>query len=172
MSGLPRITPCLWYDQDCEEAINYYIDVFNGAPNPRGESRILSIQRYEKEMEVPGAQEMEGKILNIVFELDGQRFIAIDGGPVFKFTEAISLDIDCDDQTDVDYFWEKLSAVPEAEQCGWVKDQYGLSWQIVPRRLEELLASEDRPKALAALNAMLPMKKLDIAELERAYNEG
>lgn len=171
MPATQKIVPCLWYDRDCEEAVNYYIEVFNGSPSPRGDSRVVSIQRYEQGMEVPGVEELEGKVLTIVFELAGQRFMALDGGPVFKFTEATSFYVECDDQAEVDYFWEKLSAVPEAEQCGWLKDRYGLSWQIVPKRFEELVSSEDHKKAIATINAMLPMKKLDIAELERVYNE-
>ena len=113
--------------------------------------------------------EMEGKVITAIFDLSGQRFMALDGGPVFKFNESISLLIDCEDQAEVDYFWERLSAVPESEQCGWVKDKFGLSWQIVPRKMGELLEHEDRKKALAATNAMLQMKKIDVAELERAF---
>jgi predicted 3-demethylubiquinone-9 3-methyltransferase (glyoxalase superfamily) len=164
-----KITPSLWFDTNTEEAINYYVEVFNGSPAKRAGSRIVSIQRYEKGMETPGMPDMEGKILTAVFELAGQRFMALDGGPYFTFNEAISLLIDCEDQAEVDYFWERLSAVPEAEQCGWVKDRFGLSWQIIPRRMTELLGHEDRTKALAATNAMLKMKKIDVAELERAF---
>lgn len=165
----PKITPSLWFDTNTEEAINYYIDTFNGSPAKRGESRIVSIQRYEKGMDTPGMPDMEGKIITAIFELSGQRFMALDGGPYFQFNEAISLLIDCEDQAEVDYFWERLSAVPESEQCGWVKDKFGLSWQIVPKRMGELLGHEDRKKALAATNAMLQMKKIDVAELERAF---
>lgn len=171
MNDSPKIVPCLWFDEDCEEAIDYYMDAFNSSPHRRSESRLLTVQRYEKGMEVPGADHMEGKILTAVFELDGQRLMALDGGPVFKFTEAVSLCVECEDQAEVDHFWELLSAVPESEQCGWVKDRFGLSWQIVPRRLDELLASPNRAKALAALNAMLPMKKLVIADLQKAFDE-
>jgi predicted 3-demethylubiquinone-9 3-methyltransferase (glyoxalase superfamily) len=168
---MQKIIPCLWFDKETEEAINFYVDVFNGAPNKKQESKIVSIQRYEKGMEAPGTEEMEGKIITAIFELAGQRFMALDGGPVFKFTEAISLDVECEDQAEVDYFWEKLSAVPESEQCGWLKDKFGLSWQIVPKRLGELLGDADKKKAHAALNAMLKMHKLDVAELEKAFNE-
>ena len=172
MSSMQKIIPCLWFDTQCEEAIRYYVEVFEGSPRRRDASRIVSIMRYESGMAVPGASQMEGKVLTAIFELEGQRFMALDGGPVFHFTEALSLDVECEDQTEVDYFWERLSAVPEAEQCGWVKDRFGVSWQIVPRRLGELLESPDRSKARAALNAMLEMKKLVIADLERAYAEG
>jgi predicted 3-demethylubiquinone-9 3-methyltransferase (glyoxalase superfamily) len=114
---------------------------------------------------------MEGRVLTAIFELDGQSFMALDGGPVFTFNEAVSFSIDCEDQAEVDYFWERLSAVPEAEQCGWLKDKFGLSWQVVPRRLGELLSDPNRTKALAATNAMLKMKKIVIADAERAFNE-
>lgn len=167
---MQKITPCLWFDTQTEEAINYYVDVFNGSPNKTAESRIISIHRYEKGMEqVPGFEHMEGKIITAIFELNDHRFMALDGGPIFKLSEAVSFEIECQDQAEVDYFWEKLSADPKSEQCGWAKDRFGLSWQIVPRRLEELLADPDRKKAHAALNAMLEMKKLDIAKLEQAF---
>jgi predicted 3-demethylubiquinone-9 3-methyltransferase (glyoxalase superfamily) len=168
---MQKIIPCLWFDKDTEEAINFYVDVFNGAPNKKQESKIVSIMRYEKGMEAPGVEEMEGKIITAIFELAGQRFMALDGGPIFKFNEAISLDVECEDQAEVDYFWGKLSAVPESEQCGWLKDKFGLSWQIVPKRLGELLEDSNKKKSLAALNAMLKMHKLDVAELEKAFNE-
>jgi predicted 3-demethylubiquinone-9 3-methyltransferase (glyoxalase superfamily) len=168
---MQKIIPCLWFDQDCEEAINFYVDTFNGAPNKKQESKIISITRYEKGMEAPGAEQMEGKIITAIFELAGQRFMALDGGPLFKFTEAVSFDIECADQAEVDYFWEKMSAVPESEQCGWLKDKFGLSWQVVPTRLGELLEDSNKKKAHAAMNAMLKMHKLDVAELEKAFNE-
>lgn len=168
---MQKIITSLWFDDQTEKAINFYVDVFNGAPNKKQESKIISIMRYEKGMEAPGVEEMEGKIITAVFELAGQRFMALDGGPIFKFTEAISLDVECEDQAEVDYFWEKLSAVPESEQCGWLKDKFGLSWQIVPKRMGELLSDSNKKKSLAAMNAMLKMHKLDIAELEKAFDE-
>src|SRR3989344_1745840 len=113
-------------------------------------------------MEVPGMPEMEGKILTVVFELDGQKFMALDGGPIFKFTEATSFYVECKDQEEVDYFWGKLSSVPESEQCGWLKDKFGLSWQIIPRQLEELIDDPDKEKSRKVLNAMLQMKKIDV----------
>jgi predicted 3-demethylubiquinone-9 3-methyltransferase (glyoxalase superfamily) len=171
MSVSQRIVPSLWFDTQTEEAIAHYISTFNEAPHARGESRVISIARYEKGMEVPGAEELEGRVITAIFELDGQRFMALDGGPVFTFSGAVSFYVECEDQAEVDHFWERLSAVPEAEQCGWLKDTFGLSWQIVPRRLGELLESPDRTKALAAMNAMLRMKKLVIADLERAFDE-
>lgn len=166
---MQKITPCLWFDNNCEEAINYYIDTFNGSPNKQVESRIVSIKRYEKGMEVPGMPQMEGKIITAIFELAGQKFMALDGGPIFKLNESISFEIECDSQEEVDYFWGKLSFVPESEQCGWVKDKFGLSWQIVPKRLGELFNDEDKAKAHKVMNAMLKMKKIVIADLEKAY---
>jgi predicted 3-demethylubiquinone-9 3-methyltransferase (glyoxalase superfamily) len=168
---MQKIVPSLWFDKETEEAINLYIDVFNGSPHKSGTSKIVSITRYEKGMEVPGGDEMEGKIITAIFELNGQRFMALDGGPIFKFTEAISLYVECEDQQEVDYFWGKLSAVPESEQCGWLKDKYGLSWQIVPKQLGELLGDSNKKKALAATNAMLKMKKINVADLQKAFDE-
>lgn len=171
MNVTQAIVPSLWFDMDTEEAVNRYVAIFNGAPHSRHNSRIISIARYEKGMDAPGADQMEGKVLTAIFELNGQRFMALDGGPVFKFNEAVSFYVECADQEEVDYFWQNLSAVPEAEQCGWLKDKFGLSWQIIPRQLGELLGSPDKPKALAATNAMLKMKKIVIADLQRAYDE-
>ncbi len=165
---MQKITPCLWFDKNCEEAINHYVDTFKGSPQKNGESKIISIARYEKGMQTPGIEEMEGKVITAIFELAGQSFMALDGGPIFKLNEAASLVIDCEDQEEVDYFWEKLSAVPESEQCGWTKDKFGLSWQITPKRLGELLQDPDKEKAHRVMNAMLEMKKIDIAELEKA----
>ena len=114
---------------------------------------------------------MEGKVITAVFELAGQRFMALDGGPLFKFNESVSLYVECEDQQEVDYFWEKLSAVPESEQCGWLKDKYGLSWQIIPKQLGELMNDPDKQKAQRVANAMLKMKKIDITELQNAYEQ-
>jgi len=164
-----KITPFLWFDKNTEEAMNFYVDVFNKAPHKRGESKIVSIARYEKGMEVPGAAEMEGKVITAVFELAGQRFMALDGGPIFKFNESTSFYVECEDQEEVDYFWGKLSHVPESEQCGWLKDKYGLSWQIIPKQLDELAGDKNRVKAKAVVNAMLKMKKIVIADLLKAY---
>ena len=163
-----KITPCLWFEKDCEEAMNYYVKVFNEAPRSRKNSKINWILRYEKGIETPGAAEMQGKVLTGDFELDGQRHIALDGGPIFKFNEAISLEVDCRDQEEVDYFWSKLSAVKESEQCGWCKDKFGLSWQVIPTRLGELLLDPDRVKAHRVANVMLEQHKIVISELEAA----
>lgn len=165
-----KITPFLWFDKNCEEAVNYYVEVFNDAPGSAKNSKINFIKRYEKGIDTPGAEEFEGKILTVEFELNGQKFQALDGGDIFKFNESISFMVDCRDQEELDYFWEKLSAVPESEQCGWCKDKFGLSWQIIPRRLNELMADSDREKAHKVANAMLKMHKLDVAELEKAFN--
>jgi predicted 3-demethylubiquinone-9 3-methyltransferase (glyoxalase superfamily) len=171
MTTMQKIVPSLWFDQDTEEAVTFYIDTFNGSPHKGGDSKLISLTRYEQGMEVPGAEQMEGKVLTAIFELNGQRFMALDGGPIFKFTEAVSFYVECEDQDEVDYFWNRLSAVPEAEQCGWLKDKFGLSWQIVPKQLGELLGSPHRQKALAATNAMLKMKKIVIADLQRAFDQ-
>lgn len=172
MNDTPRLWPSLWFDTQTEEAVKFYLSVFNGSPHRRRESRILSITRYEKDMNVPGADRMEGRVLTAVFELDGQKFMALDGGPMFKFNEAVSICIECDDQAEVDYFWVKLSAVPQAEACGWLKDRYGLSWQVIPKGMGEILGSPDRKKALAAINSVMTMKKLIIADIRRAFDEG
>jgi len=168
---MQKIVPSLWFDKETEEAVNFYISVFNGSAHKSADSKIISITRYEKGMEVPGGDEMVGKVITAIFELNGQRFMALDGGPIFKFTEAISFYVECEDQAEVDHFWKKLSASPESEQCGWLKDRYGLSWQIVPKQLGELLGHPNKQKSLAAMNAMLKMKKLVIADLQKAFDE-
>ena len=172
MSISQKIVPSLWFDKECEEAVNFYITTFNGSPYKRADSRIISLTRYQKGMEVPGGEEMVGKILTAFFDLDGQRFMALDGGPVFKFNESVSFHVECEDQDEVDYFWNRISSVPESEQCGWLKDKYGLSWQIIPRQMGDLLSNPNRKKSLAATNAMLKMKKIVIADLQRAFDEG
>lgn len=164
-----KITPFLWFDTQAEEAMNYYVDTCNGAPYKKQESRIVSITRYEKGMETPGAEKMEGKVLTGIFELAGQRFMALDGGPVFNFTESTSFYVECEDQKEVDYFWSKLSAIPESEQCGWCKDKFGLSWQIIPKQLGELMGDPDPVKAKRVVKAMLQMHKIDVAGLQNAH---
>ena len=150
LKNFPRITPFLWFDSNAEEAVGFYLTVFKN-------SRHLSELRTADDSRGP-----KGSILTVAFELDGQKFTAINGGPMFKFTEAISFVVRCDSQQEVDDYWSKLSAGGSEGQCGWLKDKFGLSWQIVPARLPELIAN---PKSM---EAMLRMKKLDIAELERA----
>jgi predicted 3-demethylubiquinone-9 3-methyltransferase (glyoxalase superfamily) len=150
LQGFPRITPFLWFDSNAEEAVDFYLTVFKN-------SRRLDGLRSSTDTTVP-----KGKVLTITFELDGQKFTALNGGPVFTFTEAVSFFVRCDSQEEVDYYWSRLVAGGSENQCGWLKDKFGLSWQIVPAQLPELLK---HPKAM---QAMMKMKKLDIAELERA----
>ena len=170
MMNTQKLIPSLWFDKETEEAVGFYISVFNGSSHRKGDSKIISITRYESGMEVPGADSMVGKVLTAIFELNGQTFMALDGGPVFKFNEAISFIVECEDQAEVDYFWKRLSAVPESEQCGWLKDRFGLSWQIIPKQMGELLTAPNRKKALAATNVMLKMKKIVIADLQKAFD--
>lgn len=160
---MQKIAPCLWFDMNAEEAMNYYVSVFKN-------SKIIRLDKYPDESLDEHFKGMAGKIINGEFELDGQRFTCLDGGPTFKFNEAVSFIVNCKDQEEVDYYWEKLSAVPEAEQCGWCKDKFGVSWQIVPTRLGELLDDQDQEKANRAMQAMMKMHKLDVAELERAFD--
>jgi predicted 3-demethylubiquinone-9 3-methyltransferase (glyoxalase superfamily) len=167
---MKNITPFLWFDTQAEEAMNFYVDTFNEAPYKKQESRIVGITRYEKGMDAPGAEALEGKVITGIFELAGQTFMALDGGPIFSFTEATSFFVECEDQMEVDYFWNKLSAVPESEQCGWLKDKYGLSWQIIPRQLGELMGDPDPVKSKRVINAMLKMKKIVVADLQKAYD--
>ncbi len=166
---MQKITAFLWFDTRAEEAMNFYVELFNGAPHKKQESRIVSITRYEKGMDAPGADALEGKVITGIFELAGQRFMALDGGPLFAFTEATSFYIECEDQKEVDYFWNKLSAVPEAEQCGWLKDKFGVSWQIIPTALGEMLGDPNPAKAQRVMEAMLKMKKIEIPVLQQAY---
>ncbi len=168
---MQKIIPFLWFDTQAEEAMNFYVDMFNGAPYKKQESRIVSITRYEKGMDAPGADALEGKVITGIFELAGQRFMALDGGPIFTFTEATSFYVECKDQKEVDYFWNKLSAVPEAEQCGWLKDKFGVSWQIIPTALGEMLSDPNRAKAQRVMAAMLKMKKIEIPKLQQAYEQ-
>jgi predicted 3-demethylubiquinone-9 3-methyltransferase (glyoxalase superfamily) len=152
-----KITPFLWYDDNAEEAVNFYVSIFKN-------SRIKDVSRYGEAG--PGKA---GTVMTITFELEGQEFIALNGGPHFKFTEAISLSVDCQTQEEVDEFWEKLSAGGEKGPCGWLKDKYGLSWQIDPEILGELLRDPDPSKSNRVMRAMLKMNKIDIAALRRAY---
>ena len=164
-----KITPYLWYDKNAEEAMNLYVDVFNGAPGSKKKSQVVSMMRYPEGVTEGPLAGMGGKVLNGIFELDGQRFMAMDGGPSFKFSEAISMYVECHGQEEVDYFWEKLSAIPEAEQCGWLCDKFGLSWQIIPAEMIEMMSDSDHEKAGRAMQAMLQMKKIDIAKMREAF---
>ena len=163
MPLIQKITPCLWFDDRAEEAVEFYTAVFRN-------SKIVKIARYgEAGREIHGKP--AGTVMTVVFELDGQAFTALNGGPIFKFNEAISFQVFCDTQEEVDYYWDKLSegGDEKAQQCGWLKDKYGLSWQVVPTVLPEMLTDSDSEKSGKVMNAMLQMKKLDIDELTRAY---
>jgi predicted 3-demethylubiquinone-9 3-methyltransferase (glyoxalase superfamily) len=158
-----RITPCLWFDGKAEEAAKFYTSIFKN-------SKIVDTSRYgEAGQEIHG--QPAGRVMTVEFELDGQRFTALNGGPMFKFNEAISFQVSCETQQEVDYYWEKLSQGGDesAQQCGWLKDKFGASWQIVPRVLAEMMSGSDSAKSQRAMQAMLKMKKLDIAGLQRAY---
>jgi predicted 3-demethylubiquinone-9 3-methyltransferase (glyoxalase superfamily) len=159
-----KITPFLWFDRNAEEAMHFYTSVFK-------DSKIVSLNRYPENVPDGPMKGFEGKVLTGIFELQGQRFMALDGGPLFKFNESISFYVECEDQAEVDYYWEKLSAVPESVQCGWLKDKFGVSWQIIPKRLGELMSDPDADKARRVTEAMLKMKKIDIAQLEAAYDQ-
>ncbi len=169
---MQKITPSLWYDRNCEEAINYYVSVFNSNPAKKLESRIVSLKRYPNEGLEGPMKGMEGQVLTAIFELEGMRYMALDGGPIFKPNEAISFLIECESQDEVDHFWTKLTdgGDPKAQQCGWLKDKFGFSWQVFPKRMGELLSDPDPVKAGRVMQAMLQMKKIQIATLEEAYN--
>ena len=158
-----RIAPCLWFDDQAEAAATFYTGIFKA-------SRITQVSRYgEAGREVHG--KTAGTVMTVAFELEGQAFTALNGGPEFKFNEAISFQINCETQAEVDHYWEKLSAGgdPKAQQCGWLKDKYGVSWQVVPTVLVEMITDSDPGKSGRVMEAMLQMKKLDIDKLKRAY---
>jgi predicted 3-demethylubiquinone-9 3-methyltransferase (glyoxalase superfamily) len=160
---MQKITPHLWFDDSAEEAVLFYTSVFN-------DSKIVSISRYgEAGANVSGRA--TGTVMSLVFELEGQEFMALNGGPVFTFSPAISLFVKCETQQEVDHLWDKLSEGGEIEQCGWLKDKYGVSWQIVPTVLGEMLNDPDPAKSERVMKAMLQMDKLDIAGLKRAYEQ-
>ena len=162
MSKTQKITTFLWFDSQAEEAAKYYGSIFK-------DSRIVGTTRYDEEASKVAGRP-KGSVMTVEFELDGQRFTALNGGPLFKFTEAISLVVHCENQNEVDHFWEKLSAGGEEVECGWLKDRYGLSWQVVPDVLIEMLQSKDPEKSKRAMAALLKMRKLDIAALQQAYD--
>lgn len=159
-----KITPCLWFQDQAEEAARFYTGIFK-------DGRITEISCYTE-----AGKEHHGKpagsVLTVAFELNGQPFTALNGDPAFKFNEALSLQVPCDSQEEIDYFWDKLGngGDPAAQVCGWLKDKYGVSWQIFPRELQEMLLDPDRARAGRALAAIMPMKKLDLAALRQAYN--
>jgi predicted 3-demethylubiquinone-9 3-methyltransferase (glyoxalase superfamily) len=153
---MQKITPCFWFNDQAEEAAKYYVEVFK-------DGKIGRTERYD-EASAKVSGRAAGSVLTVEFELQGQKFLGLNGGPLFKFSEAVSFIVDCADQAEVDYYWSKLSAHPENEQCGWCKDKFGVSWQVVPKQLTELLAGGN-PKVMAA---MLEMKKIIVADLEKA----
>ncbi len=158
-----KIAPCLWFDNQGEEAARFYVSLFKN-------SKILNVARYgEAAAKMSGRP--PGSLMTVTFQLDGQEFMALNGGPLFKFTEAISLMVYCETQAEVDELWEKLSAGGEQGPCGWLKDKYGLSWQIVPTVLGEMIQDKDPKKSERVMAALLQMKKLDIAALKRAYEQ-
>jgi predicted 3-demethylubiquinone-9 3-methyltransferase (glyoxalase superfamily) len=163
MHSIQKISPCLWFDNQAEQAARFYTGIFP-------ESRILNTSRYgEAGQEIHGRP--AGSVMTVSFELGGQPFTALNGGPVFKFNEAVSFQVNCDSQQEVDHYWNKLSdgGDPQAQQCGWLKDRYGVSWQVVPSVLPEMLMDTDSDKSQRVMAALLQMKKLDIAALQQAY---
>ena len=156
---MQKITPFLWFDNNAEEAANFYVSVFKN-------SKVLNIARYSEVGPGP-----KGTVMTVEFELDGQEFVALNGGPQFKFTEAVSFVVNCDTQEEVDYYWERLSEGGEKSRCGWLRDKFGLGWQVTPTILGKLLADKDQEKANRVMQTMLKMDKLDIEPLQRAYEE-
>ena len=156
---MQRITPFLWFDNQAEEAVHFYLSIFQ-------DSRIVSETRYGEVGPGP-----EGSIMTIEFELQGQRFVALNGGPVFTFNEAISMVVNCETADEVDHYWEKLSAGGEPSRCGWLKDKFGVSWQVVPTKLKTLLADRDPGKTQMVMAAMMQMDKLDLNALQTAYHD-
>lgn len=161
-SVIRRITPFLWFDKQAEDAAVFYVSIFEN-------SKITSTTRYSGESAKASGQQ-EDSAMTVAFELDGQKFTALNGGPHFKFTEAVSFVVNCQTQKEIDYYWDKLSegGNPAAQRCGWLKDKFGLSWQIIPTSLPELLSNPDPAKSRAAMQALLKMKKLDIESLRNA----
>ena len=155
---MQKITPCLWFDNNAEEAVNHYLSIFKN-------SKVNKVLRCGDAGPGP-----KGSVLTIAFQLEGQDFIALNGGPIFKFNEAISLSVDCKSQIEVDDLWEKLSDGGQESQCGWLKDKFGLSWQVVPSALVEMLQDPDPEKAKRVMAAMMKMGKIDIAKLKQAYD--
>jgi len=156
---MQKITPFLWFDGQAEAAMNHYVAIFKN-------SRIVNVSRSGD----AGRPGEKGAVFSCTFELEGQSFIALNGGPMFKFTEAISLFVSCETQAEVDELWERLAAGGSESRCGWLKDKFGLSWQIIPKLLGEMLGDQDRSKAARVMQAMMQMRKIDIAGLQRAYD--
>lgn len=161
---MQKITPCLWFDSQAEEAARYYTGIFK-------DSRITEVSYYTEAGKEHHGREARS-VLAVAFELNGQPFSSLNGGPQFKFNEALSLQVPCDSQEEIDYYWDKLGngGDPAAQVCGWLKDKYGVSWQIFPRELQAMLLDPDRERAGRAMAAIMTMKKLDLAGLRKAYN--
>jgi len=157
---MQKITPFLWFDSQAEEAMNFYVSIFKN-------SKIGKVTRYGEAGPGP-----KGTVMSATFQLDGQEFYALNGGPLFKFTPAISFFVNCETQQEVDELWEKLSAGGRKDRCGWLVDKYGVSWQIIPSVLGKLLGDQDAEKAKRVMHAMLQMDKLDVARLQQAYDQG
>jgi predicted 3-demethylubiquinone-9 3-methyltransferase (glyoxalase superfamily) len=157
--NMQKITPFLWFDNQAEEAMNFYVSIFKN-------SKAGRVTRYGDAGPGP-----KGSVMSVTFQLEGQQFMALNGGPMFQFTPAISLFVDCETQEEVDELWEKLSAGGKPDRCGWLKDKFGLSWQIIPKALGELLGDKDPARASRAMKAMLKMSKIDVAEMKRAAAE-
>jgi predicted 3-demethylubiquinone-9 3-methyltransferase (glyoxalase superfamily) len=160
---MQKITPCLWFDRNAEEAVDFYTSIFKN-------SKIGNVPRYT-EAGYDLHHMPAGTALMVEFELEGQTFTALNAGPQFKFNEAISFQVGCDSQEEVDYYWEKLSqgGDPRAQQCGWLKDKFGVSWQVVPRGVVEMMTDKDAQKSGRVMQALMQMKKLDIEKLKQAY---
>jgi predicted 3-demethylubiquinone-9 3-methyltransferase (glyoxalase superfamily) len=158
-----KITPFLWFDDKAEDAAKFYTSIFKN-------SKIEKITRYGEEAVGPTGRPA-GSVMTVEFQIEGQGFVALNGGPIFKFTEAVSFVVSCETQEEVDYFWSKLSAGGEESRCGWLKDKFGLSWQIVPIVLIEMLTDKDTAKAKRVMHAMLQMDKIDIPTLKKAYDQ-
>ncbi len=162
MTAIQPISPCLWFDTQAEEAANFYVSIFDN-------SKILRTLRYSE-----SGQEIHGKpagsVLTVEFELNGQRFVALNGGPEFKFNEAVSFEINCETQQEMDHYWNSLIEGGEEGSCGWLKDKFGLSWQVTPAILNEMLRDEQDEKTRRVMDAILQMKKLDLAAIQKAYN--
>ena len=160
---MQKITPFLWFSDNAEEAVRVYVSIFKN-------SKIVKIARYDEAGEKIAGRPA-GSVMTVEFQLEGEDFVALNGGPMFKFTEAISFAVNCETQEEVDYFWSKLSAGGEESRCGWLRDKFGLSWQVVPTVLIEMLADKDAAKAKRVMHAMLQMDKIDIPTLKKAYEQ-
>jgi predicted 3-demethylubiquinone-9 3-methyltransferase (glyoxalase superfamily) len=170
MKGL---TPCLWFDHQAEEAARFYVSIFSAVHESDSDgksSRILSVARYGEEGSKASGRP-KGTIMTVSFQLDGQKFLALNGGPIFTFSPAISMMVNCETQEEVDLFWEGLSEGGKPDRCGWLTDKYGVTWQIVPTVLGELMQDKDARKSERVMKAMLQMTKIDIEELKRAYKQ-